>query len=195
LLPLRVGARTPALEHLEHAIGDHPATHDIQGAEKYRGDGNDVAEGVVRGGGDGERSHQHDAVDEVGSRHQWRVQHRRHSGDQQEADEDGQRENESAKGQRLRVAQEPAPASNAVICSPIGLPSWVMHVWLITTSSKSSLTAPSLMICVRNRVTLCEYNWLACPGSAAGRLVGPSTRTPCSRTSSSARVYSQLPPA
>src|SRR5439155_11803558 len=150
---------------------------------------------VMRRRGHRERADQHDAVDEVGAGHQRRVQHRRHLGDEQEPDEDGEREDECAQRERLAAAQAAAPASRADICSPMALPSCVMHVWATTTSSKSRRISPSLRICMMKRVTLCEYSWLAWPGTVAGRLVGPSTVTPLTSTSSSGRVYSQLPPA
>ena len=99
--PSCFSARRAPPEHLQHAVGDDPSADDVERAEQHGRDGDDVAERVVRRCRDGERADEHDAVDEVRSRHQRRVQHRRHFGDEQESDEDREREDEDAERERL----------------------------------------------------------------------------------------------
>src|SRR6185436_10629906 len=77
----------PALEHVQHPVGDQETADHVDGAE----DDGDRAQHLdqVRVGGpdDHDRAHDDDPVDGVRPRHQRRVQRGRHLGDDFEADE------------------------------------------------------------------------------------------------------------
>src|SRR5689334_3142043 len=88
--------RGPALEHLEHPVGDHVAADDVHRRERDGDERQDLRDGVGRLDGDEHRADEDDAVDGVRARHQRRVQRRRDLRDDGEAaqdreDEDGQR--------------------------------------------------------------------------------------------------------
>src|SRR5689334_1112424 len=144
---------------------------------------------------------QHDSVDRVRTRHQRRVQHRRHFRDHLETDEDGQHEDRDLADQ----AHTESPATARSACGPGApissltrsltiRPSWVTQQPATISSSKSSVTRPSSDMWSSRFARLLAYSRLAWKGSWLGRLSVPSIRTPPRSTTAPGSVSAQLPP-
>ena len=93
------------LEHLEHAVGDEEAAHDVGhgGGEGDRAEEDDHGRMVLAG--DHDRAHHRDGGDRVGQRHERGVQQARDARDDAQADEGGEQEDEQEGGERgVRLA-------------------------------------------------------------------------------------------
>jgi len=67
---------TAAREHLEHAVGDHEAAHDVDGGQNHGNKAEDEADRRLRLAGHDDRADEDDAVNRVGTTHQRGVQSR-----------------------------------------------------------------------------------------------------------------------
>src|SRR5216683_1792419 len=181
-----------AFEHLQHPVGDDEAADDVRRREDYGQESEDDGDRRVGGRRNEQRAHEDDAVDRVGARHQGRVEHRRHLGDDLDADKDRQHEERELVEQlagHLAAAETICFARSLTISPP-----WVTQLPLVISSSKSSTIDPSLTRCSSRLATLRAYSWLACRGIVDGTLRVPMMVTPPTSTSSPAFVSSTLPP-
>src|SRR5215208_7136195 len=180
-LVLRAG-RLAFLEHLQHPVGDHEPADDVRGAEHDRREPDPARQEIgIGGAGDQDRADDHDPVNRVRSRHERRVEQRRHLRDHLEAEEDREREDRELDDELREVAH--AATSRRVT-----------HVADVISSSQSSASSPFGARCPSSEATLRAYSWLAWNGIVLGRFSGPTIVTPPASTTSPGRVSSQFPP-
>src|SRR5215213_10356687 len=145
-------ASASSLEHLQHAVGDQEAADHVDRAEGDRDHEQELVEEAVDLADQQQSAEQHDAVDRVGGGHQRRVQRVRHLRDHLEADERRQHEDVQL-GKQIHQALTPA-ACLAPSCTIS--PSRVMHAPEMISSSKSSVSSPSLTMRSSSDCTLRE---------------------------------------
>src|SRR5438067_13045315 len=100
--------RLPLPEHLEHSIGDDEAAELVRRAKYDRYESERVQQRRICRAGDEEGSQNDDAVNRVGAGHERRMQHRRDSANDLEADEDGHDEDVDSEYQLLTHFAAPA---------------------------------------------------------------------------------------
>src|ERR1035437_630471 len=101
-------------EHLEHPIGDPVATHDVRAGENDGHESQRAGEWVVRGRSERDRTDEHDSVDRVRARHQWRMQRRGDSADHLEPKQDRQHEERHVVDQVADVHAGASPLASGV---------------------------------------------------------------------------------
>src|SRR5439155_23572459 len=182
--------RLPALEHLEHAVGDDETSDHVGRGEDDRDQAEHDGHRRVGSGGDEDGADQDDAVDRVGARHERRMQDGRHLRDDLEADEDREHE-------ERQLIQKLVGHAAPTICLARSLtisPPCVTHAPLVISSSKSSEIVPFLTRCRRRFATFLANSWLVVSGIVDGTLRVPMIVTPPTSTSLPAWVSSTLPP-
>src|SRR6266540_1988723 len=123
---------------------------------------------------------EHDAVDRVRGRHQWRVQGRRYLADHLEANEQG--EHEDAQVGKERGGHDRLSSSSPAIAGCTTEPSWVSSTAAWISSVGSMARRPSRSRCSTSALMLRLYAVDAAVGIVAGRLSAPITVTPSSVT-------------
>src|SRR5258706_1868491 len=188
----RLGGGLVAFEHLQHPVGDDEAADDVRRREDDGHETEDDGDRRVGARRYEQRAHEDDAVDRVGARHQGRVEHGRHLGDDLDADKD--REHEECEFVQQFAGHLAAAVTICLARSFTISPPWVTQLPLVISSSKSSTIDPSLTRCRSRLATLRAYSWLACKGIVDGTLRVPMIVTPPTSTSLPAFVSSTLPP-
>ncbi len=84
------GGRFPRTEHFQHPVCDHKTSHQVDGREGHRQQGDGQQPGIVGLARHDDGADQDDAVDRVGAGHQRRVEFAGDLGDDLEADKDGE---------------------------------------------------------------------------------------------------------
>ena len=91
-MPPTLRLAAAGLEHLQHTRGDYVATHGVASAEQHADEADSLFERRIRFEQRDHGTDDHDAVDEVATRHEWGVQDGRYATDDLIAGETGQQE-------------------------------------------------------------------------------------------------------
>src|SRR5258708_7165886 len=176
----RLLLRLPALEHLQHPVGDHETADHVGGGEGHRNEAQDDVDWRVRARGDDDGAHEDDPVDRGGPGHQRRGQDGRHLGDDLDADENRQHE----EGQLVEQLVAHFAGSRSCLARSLTIsPPCVTQLPLVISSSKSSVIAPSLTRWRSRLATLRANSWLVARGIVDGTLRVPMMVTPATSTS------------
>src|ERR1700674_362867 len=185
------GGLVAPFEHLQHPVGNDETADHVGGGESHSEQPQDDIDRRARPRRDDDRSHQDDPVDRVGSRHQGRVENRRHLRDDLDPDEDRQHE----EGQLVDQLVAHFAGSRSCLARSLTIsPPCVTQLPLVISSSKSRVMAPSLTRWRSRFATLRANSWLVASGIVEGTLRVPMMVTPATSTSLPAWVSSTLPP-
>src|ERR1022692_168433 len=161
-------------EHFQHAFGHHVAAHRVAGREHHADEADDAQQRAVGRRQCDHRADQHDSMNEVGSRHERRVQDYRHARDDLIAGESGQHEDIKRDD---AVDHVDCPSTVLRVASCLIWPSCVSTAPAKTSSFQSMASSPLARAGFNKLNKFRAYISLAWYGSEAGKLRGPTIFT------------------